>query len=589
MFKIKDLTVKNFMSVGNTTQAVNFDRRDLTLVLGENLDLGGDDSGARNGTGKTTIINALSYALYGNALTNIKKDNLINKTNVKGMMVTIDFEVGGESYRIERGRKPNVMRFFVGDTEREITDDAQGDSRETQADIERMLGMTHDMFKHIVALNTYTEPFLALKANDQRVMIEQLLGITLLSEKADSLKEQIKATKDAITQEEYRIKAVTDANARIQEQIENLKRRQTLWQRKHEDDISRLQAAFDELSHLDIEAELVAHKALTDYNAKRKAINDLNSWIRRCELDEVRENKEIAKLKADIASLENHTCHSCGQSFHDDKQVTLLAEKKKALQEAALQALATNGQWMEHTDTLKELGELGVAPTVYYDKESDAFEHRSSMGSILAQLTAKQEEADPYDEQIREMSEQAVEEITYNLMNELDRVKLHQEFLLKLLTNKDSFIRKRIIDQNLSYLNARLGQYLDRIGLPHTVKFNNDLTVAISELGRDLDFDNLSRGERNRLILSLSWAFRDVWESLYQPINLLFIDELVDSGMDSSGVENSLAILKKMSRDSNKSIWLVSHKDELAGRVNNTLHVVKENGFTSYNTDVDIT
>ena len=104
----------------------------------------------------------------------------------------------------------------------------------------------------------------------------------------------------------------------------------------------------------------------------------------------------------------------------------------------------------------------------------------------------------------------------------------------------------------------------------------------------DLDFDNLSRGERNRLILSLSWAFRDVWESLYQPINLLFIDELVDSGMDSSGVENSLAILKKMSRDAHKSIWLVSHRDELGGRVNNVLSVVKENGFTSYNTDIDI-
>ena len=161
--------------------------------------------------------------------------------------------------------------------------------------------------------------------------------------------------------------------------------------------------------------------------------------------------------------------------------------------------------------------------------------------------------------------------------------------MLKLLTNKDSFIRKRIIDQNLSYLNARLGQYLDRIGLPHTVKFNNDLTVSIEELGRDLDFDNLSRGERNRLILSLSWAFRDVWESLYQPINLLFIDELIDSGLDSSGVENSLAVLKKMARDSNKSVWLVSHKDELVGRVHNTLKVIKENGFTTYSTDIEIT
>jgi len=588
MFKIKTLTVRNFMSVGNTTQAVNFDRRDITLVLGENLDLGGDDSGARNGTGKTTIINALSYALYGNALTNIKKDNLINKTNVKGMMVTIDFEKDGESYRIERGRKPGVMKFWIGDQEKEITDEAQGDSRETQGEIERMLGMTHDMFKHIVALNTYTEPFLALKANDQRVMIEQLLGITLLSEKADSLKEQIKATKDAITQEEFRIKAVTDANARIQEQIENLKRRQTLWQRKHQEDVARFQAAFDELNALDIEAELVAHHELSEYNKKKAAIDQVRGYIAQNERDQAREDKLLAKLKLELEALQNHQCPACGQGLHDDNHEQMLEDKQRQISDTALNALAANTQWFENTDALKALGELGTRPTVYYNNEADAFEHRSSMGSILAQLTAKQEEVDPYSEQIREMSEQALEDVSYDLMNELDRVRQHQEFLLKLLTNKDSFIRKRIIDQNLSYLNARLGQYLDRIGLPHTVKFNNDLTVAISELGRDLDFDNLSRGERNRLILSLSWAFRDVWESLYQPINLLFIDELVDSGMDSSGVENSLAILKKMSRDANKSVWLVSHKDELAGRVNNTLHVVKENGFTSYNTDVDI-
>jgi len=577
------------MSVGNATQAISFDRNDLTLVLGENLDLGGDDSGARNGTGKTTIVNALSYGLYGNALTNIKKDNLINKTNGKNMLVTVEFECNGVEYKIERGRKPGVLKFFVDHQEREITDEAQGDSRETQAEIERMLGMTHDMFKHIVALNTYTEPFLSLKANEQRLMIEQLLGITLLSEKADRLKEQIKETKDLITKEEFRIKAVQDANKRIEEQIESTKRRQSLWLKKHNDDIFSLQAGYDELAKLDIESELLAHKALAEYNEKSKKIRDLHTWIKRCELDEKREEKDIDRLKTEIASLENHTCHACGQGFHDDKQEKLLDEKRKLLQETALQALATNTQLLEHQDALTALGELGAHPSVFYDREEDAFEHRSSMSGLLAQLSAKQAEQDPYAEQIKEMSETALEEISFDTMNALDDLKNHQEFLLKLLTNKDSFIRKRIIDQNLSYLNGRLGQYLDRIGLPHTVKFNNDLSVSITELGRDLDFDNLSRGERNRLILSLSWAFRDVWESLYQPINLLFIDELVDSGMDSSGVENSLSILKKMSRDHNKSIWLVSHKDELAGRVNNTLRVVKENGYTSYNTDVDIT
>ena len=589
MFRIKHLTVKNFMSVGNATQAVNFDRKDLTLVLGENVDLGGDDTGARNGTGKTTIINALSYALYGNALTNIRKDNLVNKTNQKAMLVTIDFEVNGIDYRIERGRKPNVLKFYIGDQEQEVKDDnSQGDSRETQSEIERLLGMSHDMFKHVVALNTYTEPFLSLKANEQRAIIEQLLGITLLSEKAEALKELSKATKDAITQEEFNIKAITDANKRIEEQIESLQRRQMLWLTKHKDDVSKLQAAVDDLQKVDIDNEIAAHKALTAYNQKRRDIADLDKAIQRAEADCSREQKLVEKTEKEVADLESHTCYACGQTFHDEKHEAVLAGKHKTLDDARKQYLELAGQWQLFLATKKELGELGQQPKVYYDKEEDAIHHRATVSSLQAQLASKQVEEDPYKEQIAEMKTTALAEIDYANMNELTRYKEHQEFLHKLLTNKDSYIRKRIIDQNLSYLNARLSQYLDRIGLPHTVVFMNDLSVNITELGRELDFDNLSRGERNRLILSMSWAFRDVWESLYQPINLLFIDELVDSGMDASGVENSLAILKKMSRDSHKSIWLVSHRDELAGRVNNILTVVKENGFTSYNTDVEI-
>jgi DNA repair exonuclease SbcCD ATPase subunit len=231
---------------------------------------------------------------------------------------------------------------------------------------------------------------------------------------------------------------------------------------------------------------------------------------------------------------------------------------------------------------------LPPCPKTFYKTVDEAHGHKSTLSTLETQLQHKVNESDPYADQILEMQEAAVEEINYDTINKLSRIRDHQEFLLKLLTNKDSFIRKRIIEQNLNFLNKRLTYYLERMGLPHTVRFMNDLTVEIQELGRDLDFDNLSRGERNRLILSLSWAFRDVWENLYQPINLLFIDELVDSGMDSIGVECSIAVLKKMSRERNKSIWLVSHKDELASRVNNLLKVIKENGFTSYETDVEV-
>ena len=587
MFKITDITVKNFMSVGNSTQGIQFDRNDLTLVLGKNLDLGGDDSGARNGTGKTTIINALSYALYGEALTKIRKENLINKTNGKSMLVTIDFTKDGNSYRIERGRKPNVLKFYINNTEQD-DNNAQGDSRETQKEIQSLLGMSHDMFKHVVALNTYTEPFLSMRANDQRVMIEQLLGITMLSEKADTLKEQIKDTKDAVKQEDFRIKAVKEANEHVTTQISNLERRSVMWETKKQEDVVSFQTAIAELDRVDIEAELEAHKCLVTYKEQERNIKDLDTAISANKNTVESSAKKVEKYNKELEQLQDHKCFTCGQEFHDTKQEQLIVSKQEDIDELA-EGIATAEQDL-HTleDARKELGELEPCPPTFYKNIDDAYNHKQQVDTLQTQLAQKQEETNPYTEQIEEMKTTAVQEIDYDKINEYNRRLEHQDFLLKLLTNKDSFIRKTIIDQNLAYLNARLSHYLEKIGLPHQVIFLSDLTVDIQELGRELDFDNLSRGERNRLILSLSWAFRDVYESLYQPINVLFIDEVIDHGMDALGVESSLAILKKMAREGNKAVWLVSHKDELAGRVNNILNVVKENGFTSYNNDVDM-
>ena len=590
MIKIKNLTVRNFMSVGNQTQAIDFDKGQLTLVLGENLDLGGDDSGARNGTGKTTIINGLSYSIYGNALTNIKKDNLVNKINGKGMLVTVTFEKDGVEYHIERGRKPNLLKFSINGQEQELSDldESQGDSRETQKAIEEMFGMKHEMFKHLVALNTYTEPFLATKAADQRMIIEQLLGITLLSEKAEALKEQIKATKDAITTENTKIETIKVSNERIQQSIESLERKQKMWEEQKESSLDNLRKSIETLGHIDIDAEIIAQRQLVEHTAKSKDIADLTKAIARAEADMARDEKQVEKLKKEIADLEDHKCYACGQEMHDSKHEEVLAAKKKALQESALQTQSDNTQWTELTEALKELGELGPVPNVFYDTLEQALNHKSTIDSLERDLTVKIAEANPYSEQITELKTTAVQEIDWNHVNELVRVKDHQEFLYKLLTNKDSFVRKRIIDQNLAFLNQRLTYYLDKIGLPHIVEFQNDLSVIITQLGQDLDFDNLSRGERNRLILSMSWAFRDVWENLYHSINLLYIDELVDSGMDSSGVESSIAVLKKMTRERDKNVFLISHRDDLTSRVNHVLKVIKENGFTSYSNDVEI-
>ena len=569
------------MSVGNVTQAIDLERDSLSLVLGNNLDLGGD--GSRNGTGKTTLINALSYGLYGNALTNIKKNNLINKTNGKGMLVTVDFEYNGSEYRIERGRSPNVFRLMRdGIDMNETQDEAQGEMRQTQIEVDSIIGISHNMFKHIVALNTYTEPFLSMRPNDQREIIEELLGITELSRKADSLKDEVKATKEQIKDEEYRLKAIEDANGRILKSIKDIERRQRIWTDKHDGELSNLSQALDALSHINVDEEIKSQALLSTYNEKKTRLDETMRWVNSIKVDDSKQEKVISKLENEIKMLKEHTCYACGQEMHDDKQESILASKEEQKQEATMQMLSNQTQLQEHEEVIIEIGELGDKPTVFYDSINDAYEHQNSVRMLEEQIEQKKKLEDPYADQIKEMRESSLEELDYSHMNTLVSFREHQDFLMKLLTNKDSFIRKKIIDQNLSFLNKRLERYLDKLGLPHEVKFQSDLTVEITELGRDLDFDNLSRGERNRLILGLSWAFRDIFESLYSTINCMFVDELIDSGMDTNGVESSLAILKKMVRDSGRSVFLVSHRDELQGRVSDVLNVVKENGFTTF-------
>jgi DNA repair exonuclease SbcCD ATPase subunit len=427
-----------------------------------------------------------------------------------------------------------------------------------------------------------------MRQNDQRAIIEQLLGITILSEKADALKEQTRITKEAITTETLKIEAIQTANSKIESTISSLQGTQRAWLAKKQQDVNKLASAIDELEHLDIDVELESHEKLQNWNEHNSAILALKKELSTLEPALQRADKSVEKVNKDVANLEDATCYTCGQELHADKKAEIAERKSKELEDAMSYQTEVSDKLIDVTKALAEIGDINGKPNVFYETAKEAYEHRQNVDSLKQSLTSKQEEADPYQAQIDELNHTAMQEIDWSPVNDLTSYKEHQDFLLKLLTNKDSFIRKKIIDQNLAYLNNRLTYYLDKLGLPHSVVFQNDLNVEITQLGQDLDFDNLSRGERNRLILGMSFAFRDVWESLYQKINLLFIDELIDSGMDTAGVEGSLAVLKKMGRDGDKNVFLISHKDELIGRVNYVMKVVKENGFTSYENDIDI-
>lgn len=576
MINIKNVTMRNFISVGNVSQAVQLNTEQLVLVLGDNADMG--SNGARNGVGKSTMLNAITYALFGSALSEAKVDNLINKTNGKNMLVTLEFEKDNDQYRIERGRKPQLFNIFINGTN--VTDnDAQGDSRLTQKELEDVLGMNKIVFSHIIALNTTTIPFLSMKAADQRETIELLFGITKLSEKAEKLKELIKSTKDSIKEEEFRIKGVNDSNALITKNIETTKTKMTTWDANHEDAITKYTDSLNELCELDIDDELNKHATIASISeiatTKKNLEADISALVK--ELTSITKLRDQAQTT--LNKLSTSICPKCDQEIGAHKHEEMLIEYSTAI--------------VGHEENMgpisAAIAELNLAldgivvpakPTVFYSKIDDVYKHKGKIDKMAGDLENELAKTNPYLEQ-QDMLSDSIQVVDYSHMEALKSTQDHQEFLLKLLTNKDSFIRKKIIEQNLFHLNERLRVYLEKIGSPHTVVFHSNLEVYITEYGRDLDFDIISRGERTRVILALSWAFRDVYESMNNKLNLMFIDERLDEGLDQSGVDAAVAMCNLMAREQGRNVFLISHREELVGKVNSILTVRKENGFTT--------
>jgi len=398
----------------------------------------------------------------------------------------------------------------------------------------------------------------------------------------------MRGTKDELMSEKYRLDSLKQSNEKIEESIKTIKLRSSAWQTQKNKDVLSFKEAIEELQKVDINKELNSHKKLQKHNEDVKALASLEKEKAYHEDSLTKAESTVDKTVKDLEYAEQAKCPTCEQELHDDKHEHLQDKLKTMLNESREYSNKLKSDLVKIQQNIDSIGDLGNIPDTYYDTLDEAYNHKGSLADLKRQLEQTQTKEDPYAEQIDELTKSAVQKVDYVKANELEDLYRHQEFLYKLLTAKDSFLRTKIIEQNLTYLNQRLANYLSKVKLPHTVVFQPDLTVQIEELGRELDFDNLSRGERNRLILSLSWAFRDVWEGLYQQINLLFIDELIDAGMDASGVESSMAVLKDMARTQNKNIFLISHKDELVSRVNSVLKVIKENGFTNYANDVEI-
>jgi DNA repair exonuclease SbcCD ATPase subunit len=574
------LSIRNFLTIGNVTEEIKLDNNLLTLVLGENLDSGGENS--RNGVGKSTILKALFFALYGTSIGNIKKDNLVNNINLKHMEVSIEFNKFGKHYKVVRGRKPAFLQFFVEDglVQDPTNDEAQGESKYTQQEITKIIGMSPELFKQIILMTTDAEQVVAMKATDQKPIIEEMLGITLISTRAEKLKDIMKNTKEEIKEEEILLKGRHDNNTRISKMISDVQAKSIAFEQKKQDSISTIKSSLAVLAQVDIEQELENHDMIVMLSGYKTTLTNQKKYKVQLETNIKSLSSKIDSLCHQLEHAKNKTCHACNQTITTNNNDNIANELELALNDYD----AKQSELDVVTADIQELNNaLSEAPDIHtvYDNKQDAYQHKHTIVAMKEALVVEENLDNPYTEQIESLTNTGLLDIS---TIELDQKKMlfqHQEFLYKLLTNKDSFIRKKIIESNISSINRKINQYLDLLNLPHEVTFNNDLTIDIDLMGRDFDFPQLSRGERNRVLLATSWAFRKSWEEHNHSINLMMIDEMLDSGLDNSGAEKALHIMKSFVRDEKKTCFLISHKDELIGRVGNVLLIKKEDGFTS--------
>lgn len=583
MIKFISLSLRNFLSYGNNTTIIQLDRPGTTLIVGEDLDNTSNGQGA-NGTGKTAIINALTYAIYDKPISNISKDNLINNINKKNMEVVIEFIANNNKhYIIKRTRKTkvgaagNTVHLF--EDGKDITPDSAAN---TNALIEHIIGIPYELFVRIVVFSASHTPFLDLPtksthAANQTDIIEELFGLTTLTQKANTLKDIIKDTETKIQTKRVKIETLEKEHVRYQQQLDSAKKRVETWNVQTQQQIQVLKAKLAQLDEVDIESQKSLHETLKEISTNLNKALEHKRTIEKNLKDLV---NLYSKAEKDLSHLRDAKCPYCLQQYANASAKIKETEQQIEKMFQQIETYTTN---LNHTS--EQISTLShqykdIKQQITIDNIEELLSIKNESEHIKKKIEELQSTINPHLDALNELEKIKIEKIDYDDINKITKEADHQRFLLKLLTKKDSFVRKALLNKNIPYLNARLQYYLTQLGLTHKVEFTHEMTASISQFGRTLDFGNLSAGQRARVNLALSFAFRDVLLNLHTKINICLLDEVLDVGLDAIGVQAAARLLKRKARDEGISMYIISHRDEIDGAFDNTLTIQLSKGFS---------
>lgn len=578
MIEFSLLSLRNFLSYGNNTTIFDLRRPGTTLIVGENLDNTSDGSGA-NGVGKTTIVNAIAYALYDKPVSDISKDNLVNNINNKNMEVTLEY-VGddGIQYKIHRFRKMkagaegNGVHFYKGG--KDITPDSVA---ATNAEIEKTIGIPYELFVRIIVFSASHNPFLSLKTEEQKSIIEELFGLTAISQKAELLKKQIKDTEGRISIQQVKIDSAEGERTRHTGQIESAKRRVDNWAAQNKMTIDGLNEKLSKIEGVDFDVQQELHNTLASTQKRLNEALDMQRMSDRA----IRElAKRRTKLEDDLSHLTDAKCPYCLQHYADanakvDETKKIMAEIDDELDTLDTELEVINREVATISQAIKD-----IKSKIVVDDIEELLTVKNESDNIRRKIKELENETNPFLDPLQELLDMKLDEVDYTDINKLSKEMEHQKFLLKLLTKKDSFIRKALLNKNLPLLNTKLQHYINMLGLPHRVEFTKEMSSTISQFGRSLNFGNLSQGQRARVNFALSMAFRDVLQNLHPKINICMLDEVLDFGLDSIGVVAAAKLVKQKARDENVCMYVISHRDEVSSIFDKRMVIQMSKGFS---------
>ena len=568
MIRFKTLKWKNFLSTGDKWTEIDFQSHNTTLVVGH------------NGAGKSTMLDALSFALFGKAHRNISKPQLVNSINNKGCLVEVEFNVLGSDFRVVRGIKPNVFEIWKG----EEMMNQSSHAKEYQKILEQnIIKLNHKSFHQIVVLGSSSFiPFMQLSAQNRRDVIEDLLDINVFSKMNSLLKEKNSLLKEEIKDNDYTFeltKDKIDLQKKYIHEVEALSNDQI---EEKETEISNTEEIISNLQHENSVASEEIERLSDGLEESLKTNHDKKQTLLHYNAEF---NQKIKQLVKDSKFYEeNVTCPTCSQDINSDLRSeklstakTKASEIQKALDDVSNQSAIVESTLERLYDTSNEI-RTKTALISSNNREIVRLQGQiKNLTNAISKIRGN-------DGDVAKSKEDLV--VLNNKKDELFEKRLYlneslsyNSVILEML--KDTGIKTKIIKQYLPIINKLVNQYLQI--LDFFVSFNLDEAFQETIRSRFRDsftYDSFSEGEKQRIDLALLFTWRQIAKMKNSvATNLLILDETFDSSLDHEGIDNLMKIIYTLGDDTN--IFIISHKGEmLEGKFGNKIEFVKDKNFS---------